>query len=97
MDVSSRSAFARRSRGLRCAVDCWCRRPRAAGTHFVRRQRLQGLPTGKQPGSIVPTNRQGSPADRVIDISTVQAGKSIYGAVGTQWVAATGKTSPATG
>ena len=54
-------------------------------------------PTGKQPSSIVPTNRQGHLPDRVVDISTVQPGKSVYGAVGTQWVAATGKTSPATG
>jgi len=54
-------------------------------------------PTGKQPSSIVPTKANGKLPDRVIDISTVQPGKSIYGAVGTAWVAATGKTSPATG
>ena len=54
-------------------------------------------PTGKQPGSIVPTNRQGHLPDRVVDISTVQPGKSIYGAIGTQWLASIGKVSPGTG
>lgn len=54
-------------------------------------------PTGKQPKSLVPTKANGKLPDRVIDISTVQPGKSIYGMIGTQWVAATGKTTPATG
>jgi len=54
-------------------------------------------PTGKQASSIVPTKANGKLPDRIIDISTVQPGKSIFGAVGTQWVAATGKTKPADG
>lgn len=54
-------------------------------------------PTGKQANSIVPTKANGKLPDRIVDISTVQPGRSIYGAVGTQWVADTGKTSPATG
>lgn len=45
-------------------------------------------PTGKQPSSIVPTKANGKLPDRIIDISTVQPGKSIYGAIGTQWTAA---------
>lgn len=45
-------------------------------------------PTGKQPRSIVPTNGAGHLPDRIIDISTVQSGRSIYGAIGTEWVAA---------
>ena len=54
-------------------------------------------PTGKQPSSIVPTKANGKLPDRVVDISDVQPGKSIYGIIGTQWVAANGKTSAATG
>lgn len=54
-------------------------------------------PNGKQPKSIVPTQANGKLPDRVVDISTVQAGKSIYGMIGTQWVAANGATKPASG
>ena len=45
-------------------------------------------PTGKQASSIVPTNRAGHLPDRVIDLTTVQSGKTISGAIGTEWVAA---------
>ena len=44
--------------------------------------------TGKQARSLVPTNAQGKLPDRVIDLSTVQPGKSIFGTIGTEWVAA---------
>ncbi len=54
-------------------------------------------PNGKQPRSIVPTNANGKLPDRVIDISTVQPGKSIYGAIGVQWLATVGKVSAASG
>jgi hypothetical protein len=45
---------------------------------------VKTLPNGKLP-------------DRVIDISDVQPGKSIYGIIGTQWLASVGKVSAATG
>ena len=54
-------------------------------------------PTGKQPSSIVPTKANGKLPDRVIDISDVQPGKSIYGIIGTQWLATVGKVSTSTG
>ena len=45
-------------------------------------------PTGKQARSLVPTDAQGKLPDRVIDLSSVQPGKSIFGTIGTEWVAA---------
>ena len=54
-------------------------------------------PTGKQASSLVPTKANGKLPDRIIDISDVQPGHSIYGAVGVEWVAPNGKTSAATG
>ncbi len=45
-------------------------------------------PTGKQPSSIVPTGANGKLPARIIDISTVQPGRTIYGSIGTEWTAA---------
>ena len=54
-------------------------------------------PNGKQPGSLVPTQKNGKLPARVIDLSVVQPGETIHGMIGTQWVAANGKVSPSTG
>ena len=45
-------------------------------------------PTGKQPKSLVPTNASGKLPQRVIDLTKVQAGQTISGAIGTEWTAA---------
>jgi hypothetical protein len=45
-------------------------------------------PNGKQPRSIVPTAANGKLPARIIDLSQVQAGQTIDGAIGTEWTAA---------
>ena len=44
-------------------------------------------PNGKQAKSFVPTQANGKLPARIIDLSKVQAGQTIYGAVGTEWKA----------
>ncbi|MGI9117294.1 MAG: hypothetical protein ACR2JV_06635 [Gaiellales bacterium] len=45
-------------------------------------------PNGKQPKSLVPTAANGKLPGRIIDLSKVQAGATINGAIGTEWTAA---------
>ena len=45
-------------------------------------------PNGKQPSSLVPTAKNGKLPGRIIDLSKVQAGNTISGAIGTEWTAA---------
>ena len=54
-------------------------------------------PNGKQPNSLVPTQKNGKLPARVVDLSVVQPGESIHGIIGTMWYAPYSKVSPATG